>query len=155
MRNSSKRMSLTIVLTLLVLFLVCFSAILISEAIEIRDTMRPEVDAAAVQAGWEFIQANDAMDGVTDQRTLAWTYQKAMVENRDGLGAEYPYRCASFLVGYDGTILYRSHTGFFVTIPCGAGTKEEIPMVFAHENTADLVQLIASRADIVIVASVG
>lgn len=149
MRNSSKRMSLTIVLTLLVLFLVCFSAILISEAIEIRDTMRPEVDAAAVQAGWEFIQANDSMDGVTDQRTLAWTYQKAMVENRDGLGVEYPYRCASFLVGYDGTILYQSHTGFFATILWGDGTKEEIPMVFEYENTADLAQLIAYRDDIV------
>lgn len=155
MGNNSKRMNITIVLTLLALFLTCFLTALVFGAVETRDTIRQEVDAASARAGWEFCQVNDALEGVADQRTIAWTYQKAMVENGDGFGTEHSFRCASFLVGLDGVLRYRSQTCFFTTIVWSDGTEEQIPMVFEYQNTADLAQLLQYSDEIVHAAYTG
>lgn len=150
-----KRMNITIVVTMLVLFLACGLVILFQCAANIREEMLPQVSQAAEAALENFTEVNRAMEGVTDEREVALNYQKAMVYNDDGKSASYPFRCGSFLYNVYGEIAYQSRTVMYADIVWMDGTEEEIPLVFEYENTADVAQIIHYQEYITHAATIG
>lgn len=142
---SGKRMNVTIVITMLVLFLACGLVVLVQRAANIRDELLLEIQDAGAQALAEFDQvAQDVRDN-EDIRQRALAYQSAMVYNDDGLVADYPFRCASFVYDRSDSMAYRSRTMLLVHVVWEDYSEEIIPMTFEYENTADVAQILRSR----------
>lgn len=143
MKRREKRGGLVIIGALAVLYLLSFGVLLVKSAYVIQKTMEAETEEVCAQAlervAAEAAQFNDD----ETQREQIFRYQKLMADNELGLSGSYAFRCVSAIGVQSGnrweTPVY-SRNMLLAEITWEDGTVERIPMVFAHENSADVAQ---------------
>lgn len=145
MSKLPKRMGLSIILSMMLLFAAMVAGWILHTAGNVRDVMIPELRAAAAEAAEAYSDVHN--DLTEDDENLIYTYQSAMVTNDDGLQGVYPFQSASYLTvgGYvENEVVVRSRNVMLVEIKWLDGTVQKIPMAFAVENSADVAQFLQS-----------
>lgn len=152
MKWTGKRVNLAIIGVIAALYLLSLTVMMVRSAYQIQRTMQQETQDIVMDA-IERVKALVSEEEAENSRSeQLFRYQQVMADNQLGLSGSYPFRCVSALGGNLGMIgLERemqvpvySRNAIFVTIFWEDGREEHIPVVFAHENSADVAQMMLS-----------
>lgn len=148
MKGTGRRVNLAIFLTMAALFFGCFLTLLLRDAYDIQARMLSETEHAArsVVEGLEAVYEELGADAPRSEQL--WRYQQAMADNDVSLSAAYPFRCVSFVASDQGgnwEVPVLSRNMIFLEITREDGTVQKLPLAFAHENSADVAQLLLNR----------
>lgn len=143
MKWAGKRMTVVITGVVAALFLCTLAVMLVRSTYKIQGTMQEEVlDLCTEAADRITAMAESAEAGETREKRI-FHYQQAMADNDMGFSGSYPFRCVSALgsIGGESVPVY-SRNGVFLSIVWKDGREEHISAVFAHENSADVAQVL-------------
>lgn len=143
MKWAGKRMTVVITGVVAALFLCTLAVMLVRSTYKIQGTMQEEVlDLCTEAADRITAMAESAEAGETREERI-FHYQQAMADNDMGFSGSYPFRCVSALgsIGGESVPVY-SRNGVFLSIVWKDGREEHISAVFAHENSADVAQVL-------------
>lgn len=128
---------------IILLYLCSMTVLLLRSAYVIREQMLEEIQQTANQVAEKMTDVAAELEDESTRAEQLWSLQQVMADNETGLGTTYPFRCVSVLKNYDGShVPVRSRNMLFVTVTWRDGTREDIPMTFEHENSADVAQLL-------------
>lgn len=143
MKQREKRGHLVIIGALAVLYLLSLGTLWVKSAYGIQKTMEAETEELCAQALERVGEEARQFDGSESRQEQIFRYQKLMADNELGLSGTYAFRCVSAIGVQNGnrweTPVY-SRNMILAEITWEDGTVERIPMVFAHENSADVAQ---------------
>lgn len=152
-----KKRNLAIFGMISLLYVLSIFAILVRSAFDIQTTMQAETEQICADAAAKVKDMGAEEDAEKSRGEQIFRYQKAMADNPMSLSASYPFYCVSALGGNakGWEMPVYSRNVIFLTVTWLEGTEEQIPMVFAHENSADVAQILLHPEQVRLAAANG
>lgn len=147
MKRTGKRVNIAITGVIAALYLLSLLVLLVHNAYDIQASMQAEAEQICINAAEAVVALVSEDELENTRKEQLFRYQQVMADNELGLSGTYPFRCVSALGGTDWTeggmqMPVYSRNAIFVKVTWENGITEQIPMVFAHENSADVAQVL-------------
>lgn len=144
MKWTGKRFYLAISITVVLLYLISVSALLVRSAYSIQTLMLTETSEICAKSAENIAALGSKEESENTRAEQIFRYQKVMADNELALSGTYPFRCVSALGTNQrsGEMPVYSRNMILAEITWEDGTVERIPMVFARENSADVAQIL-------------
>ena len=144
MKWTGKRVNFAIGAALAVLYLMSVLVILVRSAYSIQSLMQDETAQICMESAGRIESGGEALSPECSEAEKLIHYQKLMADNDLAISGSYPFRCVSELGSnlMGGEIPVYSRNMLLAELTWEDDTTEYIPIVFAHENSADVAQLL-------------
>lgn len=137
-----------ITVSIALLLVLSMLVVVVRDACSIREQLLEETQERGSEALTDFVTVQNALDQSVSRQEQLVEYYGLMADNEDGLSLSHPVRQVSFIYGARGRVLARSRNMLLADIVWKDGTEERIPMVFAYENSVDIVDLVENLENI-------